>query len=54
MFMPSTVTASDSGLEPGALAGRAGHLPHVPLDLLALPVRLGLTVAPAEPGMTPS
>jgi hypothetical protein len=41
------------GLEPGPAALRAGHLPHVRLDLLPAPVALGVAVAAGEVGDDP-
>ena len=41
MLLPPTFTASDSGRSRDAAAVWAGHLAHVALDLLALPVGVG-------------
>ena len=46
---PADGHRQDLGLEPGALAGRAGHLAHEALVLLARVVALGLGVAPLDP-----
>ena len=47
---PADGHGQDLGLEPGAAAGRARHLAHVALVLLARPVALGLGVAALDPG----
>ena len=41
------------GLQPGAVAGRARHLPHEPLEALAARVALGLGVPPLDVGDDP-
>ena len=46
---PSHGDGEDLGLEPGALAGRARHLAHEALVLLARVVALGLGVAALDP-----
>ena len=50
MLSPPTVTASDSGLQPRAVAGRARAERHVLLDPLLLQRRLGLAVAALQAG----